>query len=103
MLINGTQFPMQKLKVIKGSVPMSILGSYIKNGPGLLTIGDQVLPHWFMGNAGLLKLEFHEGNAYAKYKMVETPAYKRDIKVKNFNRPSPVYGMIKSWVGIKFD
>jgi carotenoid cleavage dioxygenase-like enzyme len=53
---NGTPFPMQRLKVIKGSIPESILGSYIKNGPGLFTIEDKVLPHWFMGDAGLLKI-----------------------------------------------
>lgn len=32
-----------------------------------------------MGNGGLLKVEFHDGNAFGMYKMVETPAYKRDV------------------------
>lgn len=40
MIRNATPFPMQELKVIKGNVPKSIQGSYIKNGPGLYTIGD---------------------------------------------------------------
>jgi all-trans-8'-apo-beta-carotenal 15,15'-oxygenase len=56
MIRNATPFPMQKLKVNKGSIPESILGSYIKNGPGLYTVADQILPHWFMGDAGLLKV-----------------------------------------------
>jgi carotenoid cleavage dioxygenase-like enzyme len=56
MLRNGKPFPMQKLTVIKGSIPKSIQGSYFKNGPGLLTIGEDVLPHWFIGAAGLLKV-----------------------------------------------
>lgn len=37
------------------------------------------------------------------YKFVETPAYKRDLTARNFSRPSPVYGMLKSYIGIKFD
>jgi carotenoid cleavage dioxygenase-like enzyme len=56
-----------------------------------------------MGNSGLLKVEFHDGKAYAKYKMVETPAYKRDLQARNFDRPSPVYGQLKSYIGIKYD
>lgn len=35
--------------------------------------------------------------------MVETPAYKTDLATKNLSRPSPVYGMLKSYIGIKFD
>lgn len=38
MIRNGTPFPMQELKVIKGKVPKSIQGSYIKNGPAMYTI-----------------------------------------------------------------
>lgn len=83
---NGKPFPMQQLKVIKGSIPKSILGSYIKNGPGLLTLGNDVLSHWFSGDAGILKVEIHDGNAYAQYKMVETPAYKKDIQQNNLSR-----------------
>ncbi len=79
LLLNGTQFALQKLKIVSGSIPKSILGSYIKNGPGQLTMGNEVLPHWFMGNSGLLRVEFHDGNAYAQYKMVQTPAYKADL------------------------
>jgi carotenoid cleavage dioxygenase-like enzyme len=37
------------------------------------------------------------------YKFVETPAYKRDIAARNLSRPSPIYGLLKSYVGIKFD
>ena len=56
-----------------------------------------------MGNAALLKVEFHDGKAYAMYKFVETPAYKRDIATKKLSRPSPLYGLLKSYIGIKFD
>jgi all-trans-8'-apo-beta-carotenal 15,15'-oxygenase len=82
---------MQQLKLIKGSIPKSILGSYIKNGPGLLTIGDEILPHWFLGNSGLLKVEFHDGKVYGKYKFVETPAYKKDIQQKSFSRSHIIF------------
>jgi hypothetical protein len=34
------------------------------------------------------------------YKMVETPAYKRDIAEKNFNRQNIVVGAIKNLVGM---
>lgn len=54
-----------------------------------------------MGNGGLLKIQFHEGNAYAQYKMVQTPAYKADLERKNFNRQNPVIGMVKKFVGMK--
>jgi carotenoid cleavage dioxygenase-like enzyme len=37
------------------------------------------------------------------YKFVETPAYKRDLEARNFDRPSPVYGVLKSYIGINFD
>lgn len=87
---------MQELKVTKGSIPKSILGSYIKNGPGLFTIGEEILSHWFEGNSGLLKVEFHDGKAYGKYKLVETPAYKKDIEQKSFYRSGPILSGFKS-------
>ncbi len=34
------------------------------------------------------------------YKMVETPAYKRDLAQKNFNRQNPIIGMMKNLVGL---
>ncbi len=34
------------------------------------------------------------------YKMVETPAYKKDLERKNFNRQNPIIGMMKNLVGL---
>lgn len=34
------------------------------------------------------------------YKMLETPAYKRDITEKNFNRQNPIIGFVKNLVGM---
>ncbi len=56
MIRNGVYFTLQKLKLIQGNVPKSILGSLVRNGPGLITMEDQVIPHWFMSNGSLLKV-----------------------------------------------
>ena len=52
-----------------------------------------------MGNSGLLKVEFHDGKAFGKYKFVETPAYKKDIEQKSFDRSHPIVSGIKSIFG----
>jgi carotenoid cleavage dioxygenase-like enzyme len=53
---NAVEFPLTKLKITQGKMPSSICGSYIKNGPATVRLGEKVLSHWFYGSGGLLKV-----------------------------------------------
>jgi all-trans-8'-apo-beta-carotenal 15,15'-oxygenase len=48
----------------------------------------------------MLKVEFHDGKVYGKYKMVQTPAYKRDLKQKNFWRQNVIWSIVKKKIGL---
>ena len=54
-------------------MPKGIKGRYFKNGPGLHTIGDDVLDHWFLGDAVIFMLECKDDKCWGKLKFVETP------------------------------
>lgn len=68
-------FKSQTLKVTKGDIPQNLRGRLFRNQPGILSIDQHPIGHWFMGNGSILSLTFKEGACEASYQHIETPLY----------------------------
>jgi carotenoid cleavage dioxygenase-like enzyme len=69
-ITNAAEFATTQAKLISGSIPKSINGSYFRNGPGLFNYGNHVSEHWFNGDGYILKLGFKDGECTAQGKFV---------------------------------
>ena len=60
---------------IEGTVPKDLKGSFYRNGPGRLKIGDQEFLHWFDGDGMIGRTTFVDGKVHFANKFVRTPKY----------------------------
>ncbi|XP_064390885.1 beta,beta-carotene 15,15'-dioxygenase-like [Halichondria panicea] len=67
---------------IKGSLPDWLSGKLIRNGPGLLEIGDTKLNHWFDGMALLHSFTIKSGKVMYSSKFLRSDYYTNNMAAK---------------------
>ncbi|MBD2137163.1 carotenoid oxygenase family protein [Anabaena sp. FACHB-1237] len=65
---------------ITGEIPPELHGTLFRNGPGLLDINGEILPHPFDGDGMINKITFINGRAHYRNKFVETEGYLAEKK-----------------------
>ncbi len=60
---------------IVGTLPADLSGSFYRNGPGRLKLGDQEFLHWFDGDGMIARTTFVDGKVHFTNKFVRTPKY----------------------------
>ncbi|MGK0441688.1 MAG: all-trans-8'-apo-beta-carotenal 15,15'-oxygenase [Pseudohongiellaceae bacterium] len=60
---------------IVGKIPEDFTGSFFRNGPGRLKIGDEEFLNWFDGDGMIARTTFVDGKAHFANKFVRTPKY----------------------------
>lgn len=58
---------------VSGSLPEGLVGTYLKNGPGLKELFGRKFNHYFDGDALISKFHFHDGQVDFENKFIETP------------------------------
>jgi all-trans-8'-apo-beta-carotenal 15,15'-oxygenase len=58
---------------IKGELPSSLRGTYLKNGPGLKELYGSKFDHYFDGDALITKFHFHDGQVDFENAFIDTP------------------------------
>ncbi len=74
---------------ISGKIPTWLRGTFIRNGPGKFTIGDQTLIHWFDGFAFVVAFAFEDGrvtyqSAFLESNQLKDSLSSRKIKDRGF-------------------
>jgi beta,beta-carotene 9',10'-dioxygenase len=62
---------------VEGDVPGWLRGTFVRNGPGLFTVGDREVLHWFDGLAMLRAFRFEGGRVTYRNRYLRTDAYER--------------------------
>lgn len=57
---------------IQGKIPLWLEGTYVRNGPGKFTIGDQTISHWFDGFAMLASFSFKNSQVLYSAKFLQS-------------------------------
>ena len=60
---------------IIGKVPEDLTGSFYRNGPGRLKLGDEEFRHWFDGDGMVARTTFRDGKVHFANKFVRTTKY----------------------------
>ncbi|XZO03987.1 MAG: carotenoid oxygenase family protein [Microcoleus sp.] len=94
----ATEFPLTKLSVKSGKIPLGFRGSLYRNGPARLERGGVSVGHWFDGDGAILAVHFTDGGASAVYRYVQTGGYLAEEKADKFlysnygmTAPGPVW------------
>ncbi|WP_341733031.1 carotenoid oxygenase family protein [Microcoleus sp. EPA2] len=94
----ATEFPLTKLSVKSGKIPLGFRGSLYRNGPARLERGGLAVGHWFDGDGAILAVHFTDGGASAVYRYVQTAGYQAEEKADKFlysnygmTAPGPVW------------
>lgn len=79
---------------IEGEIPKNLTGTFFRNGPGRLKIGDGQFGHWFDGDGQLCAFTFRDGRVHFKNRFVRTPKYIKEtasqkIEYRNFGTQRP--------------
>lgn len=73
----------QQIVQVQGKVPEWLSGTYVRNGPVTVQIGDEIIPHWFDGLAMLHAFSFDQGKALYSNKFLRSSAYDSVFKDDN--------------------
>lgn len=65
---------------VSGEIPSWLKGIYLKNGPGLFSVGDSKCEHWFDGLAMLNRIEFQDGKVSHTSKYLNSTVYEEAQK-----------------------
>jgi all-trans-8'-apo-beta-carotenal 15,15'-oxygenase len=60
---------------IEGQVPKDLSGTFFRNGPGRLKIGDEEFLNWFDGDGMIGRTSFVDGKVHFANKFIRTPKY----------------------------
>ncbi|ARN75166.1 carotenoid oxygenase family protein [Oceanicoccus sagamiensis] len=60
---------------IEGKVPEDLTGTFFRNGPGRLKIGDEEFLNWFDGDGMVGRTTFVDGKVHFANKFIRTPKY----------------------------
>jgi all-trans-8'-apo-beta-carotenal 15,15'-oxygenase len=63
---------------VRGTIPTDLTGTFFRNGPGTMKIGDEQYGHWFDGPGMISAVTFTDGKAHFKNRYVRTPRFERD-------------------------
>ena len=73
-----------ELKLVKGSIPKQISGTFYRNGPGLLERGGKWVHHPFDGDGMIAAFKFENGKIKLTNRFVRTKEWKEEEKSKKF-------------------
>ena len=98
LALPAAEFPLTKLSVKSGKIPLGFRGSLYRNGPARLERGGVAVGHWFDGDGAILAVHFTDGGASAVYRYVQTAGYQAEEKADKFlysnygmTAPGPVW------------
>ncbi|XP_062236299.1 beta,beta-carotene 15,15'-dioxygenase [Platichthys flesus] len=77
---NGSETPEPVVAEVKGSLPVWLQGTLIRNGPGLFSVGSSQYNHWFDGLSLIHSFTFCNGEVTYRSKFLKSDTYKRNIK-----------------------
>lgn len=85
---------------IRGRVPDSVRGTFLRIGPGRNRIGDDTFGHWFDGDGMMHALTFGADGAWYRNRYVRTPKYRKEtaagrIVCRSFGHNAPG-GMLRN-------
>ncbi|MEM7017926.1 MAG: carotenoid oxygenase family protein, partial [Pseudomonadota bacterium] len=63
---------------IEGTLPKNLTGTFFRNGPGRLKVGNDQFGHWFDGDGMLCAFSFVNGKVHFKNRYVRTPKYVKE-------------------------
>jgi len=66
---------------IEGALPQDLVGTFYRNGPGRLKVGDDTFGHWFDGDGMICALSFTPGRAHFMNRYVRTPKYVKETRL----------------------
>ncbi len=89
---------------IEGQIPLDLVGTLFRNGPGLLDIGGQSVRHPFDGDGMISRITFQAGKAHFRNRFVKTEAYLAEQAADKFLYRG-VFGTQKAggWLSNAFD
>ena len=65
---------------IEGALPADLSGTFFRNGPGRIKVGEDHFGHWFDGDGMISAISFQGGRAHYKNRYVRTPKYIRETR-----------------------
>ena len=68
---------------IEGVIPADLQGTFFRNGPGRMKVGNEQFGHWFDGDGMICRFSFSNGRVHFANKFVQTPKYIADSKANN--------------------
>ncbi|CAB1425390.1 unnamed protein product [Pleuronectes platessa] len=77
---NGSETPEPVGAEVKGSLPVWLQGTLIRNGPGLFSVGSSQYNHWFDGLSLIHSFTFCNGEVSYRSKFLKSDTYKRNIQ-----------------------
>lgn len=85
---------------IRGRVPDSVRGTFLRIGPGRNRIGSDTFGHWFDGDGMMHALTFSADGAWYRNRYVRTPKYRKEtaagrIVCRSFGHNAPG-GMLRN-------
>lgn len=60
---------------IQGKIPADLNGTFFRNGPGRLKVGNEVYGHWFDGDGMIARTTLANGEAHFSNRFIRTPKY----------------------------
>ncbi len=88
----ATPFESKALRLIEGSIPVELKGSFYQNGAARFSRGETSIGHWFDGDGAILAVRFDEGEARGCYRYVATEGYCTESDAGEFIKGG--YGML---------
>lgn len=91
-------FELQPLRLIEGSIPAELKGTFYQNGAARFSRGEASIGHWFDGDGAILAVQFAEGQARGCYRYVATEGYCAESEAGEFVKGG--YGMLspQPWI-----
>ncbi|MCH8544348.1 MAG: carotenoid oxygenase family protein [Alcanivorax sp.] len=85
---------------VRGRIPASVRGTFLRIGPGRNRIGDETFGHWFDGDGMVHALTFTDDGAWYRNRYVRTPKYRKEtaagkIVCRSFGHNAPG-GLLKN-------
>tara|TARA_Y100001968_G_C19412160_1_gene746906 strand:+ start:60 stop:1565 length:1506 start_codon:yes stop_codon:yes gene_type:complete len=73
-----------ELKLVKGTVPTDLCGTFYRNGPGRLERGGTWVHHPFDGDGMIAAMQFDQGKVKISNKFIRTKAWEEEEKANKF-------------------
>ena len=91
-------FAYQPLRLIEGTIPTELNGTFYQNGAANCSRGEASIGHWFDGDGAILAVQFSEGQARGCYRYVATEGYCAESEAGEFVKGG--YGMLspQPWI-----